>query len=134
MLEIVKAQPLANDLQRPVLAHSSGEWIASDWPVCAIAETATPHRMGAALTYARRYGFLRWSELRVKTTSMPLISLPLQRREQNHRAAMKNERAALMAALAIKNQMGACQSSQRALIRCLSRPLQRCCATSSLPS
>ena len=38
-----------------VLAHSSGEWIASDWPVCAISETATPRRMGAALTYARRY-------------------------------------------------------------------------------
>jgi hypothetical protein len=38
-----------------VLAHASGEWIASDWPVCAISETATPHRMGAALIYARRY-------------------------------------------------------------------------------
>jgi hypothetical protein len=38
-----------------VLAHSSGEWIASDWPVCALSETATPRRMGAALTYARRY-------------------------------------------------------------------------------
>jgi hypothetical protein len=38
-----------------VLAHSSGEWIASDWPICPIAETARPHRMGAALTYARRY-------------------------------------------------------------------------------
>ena len=38
-----------------VLAHSSGEWIASDWPVCPVAETATPHRMGAALTYGRRY-------------------------------------------------------------------------------
>jgi hypothetical protein len=38
-----------------VIAHSSGEWIASDWPVCAVSETATPHRMGAALTYARRY-------------------------------------------------------------------------------
>ena len=38
-----------------VLAHASGEWIASDWPVCAISETAAPHRMGAALTYARRY-------------------------------------------------------------------------------
>jgi hypothetical protein len=37
------------------LAHGSGEWIASDWPVCAIAEIANPHRMGAALTYARRY-------------------------------------------------------------------------------
>jgi ERF superfamily len=38
-----------------VLAHSSGEWIASDWPVCEIADMATPQRMGAALTYARRY-------------------------------------------------------------------------------
>ena len=38
-----------------MLAHASGEWIASDWPVCPIAETSTPHRMGAALTYARRY-------------------------------------------------------------------------------
>ncbi len=36
------------------LAHSSGEWIASDWPVCAVSDTA--HRQGAALTYARRYG------------------------------------------------------------------------------
>jgi hypothetical protein len=38
-----------------VLAHASGEWIASDWPVCGISETSAPHRMGAALTYARRY-------------------------------------------------------------------------------
>jgi hypothetical protein len=38
-----------------VLAHSSGEWVASDWPVCPIGETASPQRMGAALTYARRY-------------------------------------------------------------------------------
>jgi hypothetical protein len=38
-----------------VLAHASGEWIASDWPVCRLADTASPHRMGAALTYARRY-------------------------------------------------------------------------------
>src|SRR6266480_1939038 len=38
-----------------VLAHSSGEWMSSDWPVCAVSETNAPHRMGAALTYARRY-------------------------------------------------------------------------------
>src|SRR6266478_2105922 len=38
-----------------VIAHASGEWIASDWPVCPIAEMASPQRMGAALTYARRY-------------------------------------------------------------------------------
>jgi hypothetical protein len=38
-----------------MLAHASGEWIASEWPVCAVGETANPQRMGAALTYARRY-------------------------------------------------------------------------------
>src|SRR4030081_2711982 len=38
-----------------LLAHSSGEWVSSDWPVCPVSETAAPHRMGAALTYARRY-------------------------------------------------------------------------------
>ena len=37
------------------LAHSSGEWVSSDWPVCLVSETVAPHRMGAALTYARRY-------------------------------------------------------------------------------
>jgi hypothetical protein len=38
-----------------MLAHSSGEWISSDWPVCPLADMASPQRMGAALTYARRY-------------------------------------------------------------------------------
>ena len=38
-----------------LLVHESGEWIASDWPVCPISQTNTPHLMGAALSYARRY-------------------------------------------------------------------------------
>src|SRR5262245_48287690 len=37
------------------LVHASGEWVSSDWPVCPVNETAAPHRLGAALTYARRY-------------------------------------------------------------------------------
>ena len=37
------------------LAHSSGEWISSNWPVCSLEDMASPKRMGAALTYARRY-------------------------------------------------------------------------------
>jgi hypothetical protein len=37
------------------LAHASGEWVASDWPVCPVTETNAPHRLGAALTYARRH-------------------------------------------------------------------------------
>jgi hypothetical protein len=38
-----------------LLLHTSGEWISSDWPVCQLLETSAPRRMGAALTYARRY-------------------------------------------------------------------------------
>lgn len=37
------------------LVHASGEWVSSDWPVAPVSETAAPHRLGAALTYARRY-------------------------------------------------------------------------------
>src|SRR5262245_37993324 len=59
--EIATVQTTAIDKETGVvnlttmLAHASGEWIASDWPVCAVAETVNPQRMGAALTYARRY-------------------------------------------------------------------------------
>src|SRR5262249_27933452 len=59
--EIATIQTTAIDREARVvsltttLAHSSGEWIASDWPVCPIADMASPKRMGAALTYARRY-------------------------------------------------------------------------------
>ena len=38
-----------------ILAHAFGEWISSDWPVCPLTDTASPQRMGAALTYARRF-------------------------------------------------------------------------------
>ena len=38
-----------------LLAHSSGEWVSSCWPVCPISETSARAK-GAALTYARRYG------------------------------------------------------------------------------
>ena len=37
------------------LVHASGEWMASDWPVCPTSQTNAPHLMGAALSYARRY-------------------------------------------------------------------------------
>jgi hypothetical protein len=59
--EIATVQTTAIDKEAGVvnlttmLAHASGEWITSDWPVCPVAETANPQRMGAALTYARRY-------------------------------------------------------------------------------
>ena len=51
--EIDRASGMVN--LTTVLLHTSGEWISSDWPVCKLSETLTPRRMGAALTYARRY-------------------------------------------------------------------------------
>ena len=38
-----------------MLAHASGEWIVFGLAGLPVRETAAPHRMGAALTYARRY-------------------------------------------------------------------------------
>jgi hypothetical protein len=63
MDEIATVQ--TNEIDRPagmvnlttMLAHASGEWIASDWPVCPIADMASTQRMGTALTYARRYAW-----------------------------------------------------------------------------
>jgi hypothetical protein len=59
--EIATVQATAIDRDRDLirltttLVHASGEWVSSDWPVCSVSETAAPHRLGAALTYARRY-------------------------------------------------------------------------------
>jgi hypothetical protein len=59
--EIATIQATAIDTQAgllrltTVLAHSSGEWISSEWPVCQISDIASAQRVGAALTYARRY-------------------------------------------------------------------------------
>ena len=59
--EIATVQATAIDADRGLirltttLVHASGEWVSSDWPVCPVSETAAPHRLGAALTYARRY-------------------------------------------------------------------------------
>src|ERR1700746_3622346 len=38
-----------------ILAHASGEWLSSDWPVCALADTAAPHRMGGGPHHVRRF-------------------------------------------------------------------------------
>jgi len=70
-----------------VLAHASGEWIASDWPVCPISETATPHRMGAALTYARRYALFTLVGIAGEDDlDAPDLISPTSAREQSSRS------------------------------------------------
>jgi hypothetical protein len=57
-----------------VLLHTSGEWISSDWPVCRTSEISAPRRMGAALTYARRYALFTMvgSPARMTSTHRPM--------------------------------------------------------------
>ena len=61
-----------------VLAHASGEWIASDWPVCPASEVTSPHRLGAALTHAAVTPCSRSSASPVRTTWTRRNSRPLQ--------------------------------------------------------
>jgi ERF superfamily protein len=93
-----------------MLAHASGEWIASDWPVCPIAETANPQRMGAALTYARRYALFTLVGI-TRTILMRLIFVtdhpPCRRRRSTARLSRgrtnpgyRHERPAMAMALA----------------------------------
>src|SRR5215469_15770684 len=70
-----------------VLAHSSGEWISSEWPVCAIADIASAQRMGAALTYARRYACSRLSALLGKMILMRRTSMQHPKPELSSRPA-----------------------------------------------
>ena len=64
------------------LVHASGEWMSSDWPVCPISETAAPHRLGTALTYARRYslftmvGIAGEDDLDAPDLAVPAGSIP----------------------------------------------------------
>lgn len=56
IIQTTRVEPTSGHVHlTTLLVHSSGEWISSDWPVCAARDIEAPHRMGAALTYARRY-------------------------------------------------------------------------------
>ena len=71
------------------LAHSSGEWLSSEWPVCPIAETAAPRRMGAALTYADATPSSPWLALQAKTTSTrPILAKARRRMPPTQRAPL----------------------------------------------
>jgi ERF superfamily len=66
-----------------ILAHSSGEWVSSEWPVCQISDIASAQRMGAALTYARRYALFTLVGIAEKMISMRRISMPVPHLQRN---------------------------------------------------
>jgi hypothetical protein len=83
-----------------VLAHASGEWVASEWPVCRIGEMASPQRMGAALTYARRYalftlvGIAGEDDLDAPDLGQPRVPEPGSPTEPNGRSEPRGHVAA----------------------------------------
>jgi hypothetical protein len=96
-----------------VLAHASGEWIASDWPVCALSEMKTPHRMGAALTYARRYalftlvGIAGEDDIDAPDLALPPVPDPgIKRPPAGNGAASLNGGQKARGVKAIKNSSG----------------------------
>jgi hypothetical protein len=69
-----------------VLVRSSGEWLSSEWPVCAISDTGSPQRMGAALTsMPDGIPFSRWSESPGKMISMRRISAQYPKQASSYR-------------------------------------------------
>jgi hypothetical protein len=88
-----------------ILAHSSGEWISSEWPVCQITDIASAQRMGAALTYARRYALFTLVGIAgeddldapdLATDPNPATELPrqLDHRKQSNGQATASQRTA----------------------------------------
>jgi len=81
-----------------VLAHSSGEWMSSDWPVCQISDISAPQRMGAALTYARRYALFALvgiaGEDDVDAPDLPLIRVSSTSTQDAGLLGRQNGRAA----------------------------------------
>jgi len=98
-----------------LLAHSSGEWVSSDWPVCPVAETAAPHKMGAALTYARRYALFTLvgiaGEDDVDAPDLPV--LPLSGGTEGHADRKKMNGNPEAKSLARQNESG----SRRPIVR-----------------
>src|SRR5438093_1613089 len=79
-----------------ILAHSSGEWISSEWPVCPMSDIASAQRMGAALTYARRYALFTMVGIAgeddldapdLGATPKPAAELPRPGSQSNEQAA-----------------------------------------------
>src|SRR6202051_2421708 len=78
-----------------VLLHTSGEWISSDWPVCQLSETAAPRRMGAALTYARRYALFTMVGIAGEDDLDAMISPTTSPKETRHRKLVLPQAPAL---------------------------------------
>src|SRR6516165_9790386 len=105
-----------------VLAHSSGEWISSDWPVCKIADIASAQRVGAALTYARRYALfalvgiageddLDAPDLTTEPNPAPELPRPPNYRKQSNEQLQRNEQRQTVGSFGSIQQQNPCSEN-----------------------
>jgi hypothetical protein len=96
-----------------ILAHASGEWISSEWPVCQIADIASVQRMGAALTYARRYALFTLVGIAMPPP-IPRRTCRQQRRTANGRTGtleLSNKQRRIARSFADPRQQGPCSEN-----------------------
>ena len=105
-----------------VLTHSSGEWISSDWPVCQIADIASAQRVGAALTYARRYALfalvgiageddLDAPDLSAEPNPAPELPRPPNYRKQSNEQLQRNEQRQTVGSFGSIQQQNPCSEN-----------------------
>jgi hypothetical protein len=68
-----------------ILAHSSGEWVSSEWPVCPISNIASASAWAPPSPMRGGMRSSRWSALPEKMISMRRISMPIPIPQRSHR-------------------------------------------------
>jgi hypothetical protein len=108
-----------------VLAHASGEWIASDWPVCAISETTAPHRMGAAALFT----LVGIAVKTIWTRRISLYRLRPRRTPRNHLSEKQEAARTAAQRIQIRGSWGAGKTTGQTRRDCLTRTRRPRCAT-----
>ncbi len=76
-----------------ILAHSSGEWMASSTPII-VQKGCNPQQYGSAVTYARRYSLMAMVGLAPEDDDGEAATGPYRNQNQNRGSAPRNTRRA----------------------------------------
>jgi hypothetical protein len=116
IVQTTEIDPAGTVILTTMLVHASGEWIATRWPVCPVEACSDPKRMGAALTYARRYSLFALVGLAGEDD----LDAPDLKRMPREPAARGEPRPG--PTMAVSSPVPATRSARRVRLRVLSSP------------
>jgi hypothetical protein len=116
IVQTTDLEPTGTVILTTMLVHASGEWIATRWPVCPAEACSDPKRMGAALTYARRYSLFALVGLAGEDD----LDAPNLKRVPREPAAAGERRP--RPTLAVPSPVPATRSDRRVRLQVLSSP------------